>query len=63
VFREALVRLAPTSRTPPLAREVLRAAVAEMRARGMTLRDIGTALGIHEAEVARLVTEPAVRTR
>jgi hypothetical protein len=60
VFREALAHLAPTTRTPPLAREVARAAVVELRARGMSLRDIGVVLGIHEAEVARLITEPAL---
>lgn len=57
-----LTQLAPTHRTPPLAPEAVRAAVTEMRSRGMSLRDIGIALGVHEGEVARLITEPRTAT-
>jgi hypothetical protein len=50
---EALARL-----HRPTNRDTLRAAAVEMRSRGMSLRDIAVSLGIHESEVARLVTEP-----
>jgi hypothetical protein len=54
---EALARL-----HRPSNRDTLRAAAVEMRARGMSLRDISAALGIQESEAARLLTELSPET-
>lgn len=58
MLAEVLRLLAPTARTPTLTRNELRAAVVELQARGLRLRDISAALGIAEGECARLTSEP-----
>lgn len=51
-----LKALALLSARPPIrSRAEIRAAVAELRARGLRCRDISLALGVAEAEIARLI--------
>lgn len=51
--------LAGRDRHRPSDRQTLRAAVVELRQRGLTHRDIGQALELSEAAVRELLEEPA----
>lgn len=54
---DALAMLAGRDRYRPLDRDAMRAAVAELAARGLTARDIAQSLSLSEAAVRQLIGE------